>query len=212
MKILGQVLLWAGFLSGALATVFHLPAAGVENVKKLTQEQVNEKGLRFTLPELSEVTVPEDGWNLVPWSWYLISVGVSVAGIVLLYMNRAVAGKQSETTKSNLKQIKLNLENLITNIARLIKNQHSMPPSKITEFIDDELADDFREFAEGRDSITAEHDLSVFAEVMTQFAAAERSVNRAWSAAADGYVDEASTCLERAEMLLATAREELRVK
>jgi hypothetical protein len=35
---------------------------------------------------------------------------------------------------------------------------------------------------------------------MTEFAAGERAVNRSWSAAADGYVDEVAVCLEKAEL------------
>ena len=84
-----------------------------------------------------------------------------------------------------------------------------MTPRQMVEFIDVELADDLREFADGRDSITAEHGLAVFAEVMTQFAAGERAINRAWCAAADRYVDEAATCVERAVMFFHEAKREL---
>jgi hypothetical protein len=37
---------------------------------------------------------------------------------------------------------------------------------------------------------------------MTQFSSAERFVNRAWSAAADGYLDETKSSLEIAENYL----------
>ena len=66
-----------------------------------------------------------------------------------------------------------------------------------------------RDFADGRDSITVEYGLSVFAEVMTQFAAGERAINRAWCAAADRYVDEAAACVERAVVFFHEAKREL---
>ena len=205
MKLIGQVLLWLGFLSGSLATVFCAPSAGVDYVKGLSQNVIDEGGMRFELADLSEIETPNDGWGLINWPWYLVSVGVSVAGVVLLYRAKSSEGQQSEKTKSNLQEIKSSLDSLIQNVSSLRGSLDEMAPSKITKYIDDVLADDFRVFAEGRDSITAEHDLATFAEVMTQFAAGERSVNRAWSAAADGYVDEVATCIERAESMLMAA-------
>jgi hypothetical protein len=94
------------------------------------------------------------------------------------------------------------LTRLIDNLEVLIKSVDELPPSQITARIDEQLADDFREFADGRNLITTEYGLNVFADVMTQFASGERSVNRAWSAAADGYVDESETCLKRGKDLL----------
>ena len=209
MKILGQVLLWLGFLSGALATVFSSPSKGVEYVQTLTQEKVDKGEMRFQLPDVSGVAVVDDGWHLINWPWYLISAGVAIAGVVMLYVSKSSEGQQTEKTKTNLKEIKSSLDRLLANIAKLQDSQDKMPPSKITKYIDDVLAEDFRVFAEGRDSITAEHGLSVFAEVMTHFAAGERAINRAWSAAADGYVDETATCIERAENMLISAKKEL---
>ncbi len=206
MKLIGQILLWAGFLSGSLATIFHLPAAGVESVKKLTQATIDEKKMRFTLPDVSDVEVPVDGWHLIPWTWYLCSVGVAIAGIVILYKQRGDSGQKSEETRSNLKEIKGSLDSVIVSLAKLMGELEKKAPTEITAYIDAVLADDLRAFAEGRDSITAEHDLTLFAEVMTQFAAGERSINRAWSAAADGYVDEVETCLKRADACLKQAK------
>ena len=44
---------------------------------------------------------------------------------------------------------------------------------------------------------------------MSPFAAGERAINRAWSAAADGYIDEATVCLQRGFEMLTTANAEL---
>ena len=53
--------------------------------------------------------------------------------------------------------------------------------------------------------------MKVYADVMTEFASAERLVNRTWSAAADGYVDEVATSLQLAGRHLARAKELLAV-
>ena len=38
MKVIGQLLLWLGFLSGALATVFRSQSSGMQYVKNLKAE------------------------------------------------------------------------------------------------------------------------------------------------------------------------------
>lgn len=206
MKTLGQILLWAGFLSGSLATVFNLQQEGVEYVKGL--EQTEELG--FELKDVSEVPLVEDGWNLIPWVWYGISAGVCLLGVVLIRLAKSgAASNDEEKNLADLGSIKQNLSNLISNGTRLQSQIGKLAPSKITQFIDDDLAVDFRDFAEGRECMVANFGLNTYADVMTNFAAGERAMNRAWSAAADGYVDEATTCVERSIMLLQEAASEL---
>ena len=259
MKSIGQVLLWVGFLSGSLATVFHSSQKGVEYVlkdvetlKKASDSLVVDiRGEKYTLfkddaslaaisaqleadaPEgesakqvnvlenfeelyqakhhfkpidMSEVTVPEEGWHLIPWVWYLISAASCVAGILVLFKAKSTEGQKSDKSESSLAEINLSFTRLIENINTLSRDTETIPPSQIVKRIDDVLADDFRIIADGRDSITKEYGLDVFADVMTQFAAGERAINRAWSASADGYIDEASTCVNRGLGLLTEAQ------
>ncbi len=62
-------------------------------------------------------------------------------------------------------------------------------------------------FVEARSQLTGELGLGKTAEIMDRFAAAERQVNRAWSAAADAHMEEAAGCLDTAKQLLADTRE-----
>ena len=48
------------------------------------------------------------------------------------------------------------------------------------------------------DPAEADKCLIAYGEVMTDFAAAERYLNRVWSASADGYIDEVNEYLEKA--------------
>lgn len=61
-------------------------------------------------------------------------------------------------------------------------------------------------FINSRPEITARLGLGGYARLMDAFAAAERAINRAWSAAADEVENEAMVCLDRAAQLLAEAR------
>ena len=62
-------------------------------------------------------------------------------------------------------------------------------------------------FVDAREPIVSSRGLAGFAAVMDRFAAMERQVNRAWSAAADGVEEEALDCLERASALAAETKD-----
>ena len=206
MKLLGTVLMWLGFLSGALATVFNLPRAGVKHVKKLDES----KAVGFELQDLSEVKVPTDSWQLIPWGWFGLSFAVCLTGVVMIRI--AMGQSQTEANneaEANLDTIRNSLTSLVSKARTLEQKVGKLAPSKISAFIDDELADDFREFADGRECMIPRFGLNVYADVMTQFASGERYMNRAWSAAADGYVDEAATCIRQSIGFLEEAATEM---
>jgi len=61
------------------------------------------------------------------------------------------------------------------------------------------------DFIAQRPALVDQFGLGGYARLMDRFAAGERQVNRAWSAAADGIEDEITVCLERAGRLLGEA-------
>jgi len=205
MRQLGHVLLWAGFLVGSLLTVFHSSREGVEYVKALTPESRAVKGLETI--DLSSVEVPENGWHLIPWIWYSVAAAVCFTGVVLLHVSRRQVTQRSDQSAANLQEITQALERAIEKTQQLKQSSSNMAPSKIVIFIDDEIADELRTFADGRECMVTEQGLTFFADVMSPFAAGERAINRAWSAAADGYIDEATDCLEKGLRMLTSARE-----
>ena len=208
MRILGHLLLWAGFLAGSYLTVSTSNREGVEYVKALTPDSKAVEG--FELPDLSAVEVPEDGWHLIPWMWYSIAAGVCFTGVVMLHMSRKTSTQKCDKSAASLNEITKALERAIQNTQQLAGEASNIAPSKIVDRIDNVLADDLRIFADGRESLVTEHGLAVFADVMSPFAAGERAINRAWSAAADGYIDEAADCLSRGYQMLTDAMTVLR--
>ena len=64
---------------------------------------------------------------------------------------------------------------------------------------------DLPAFVATREAMIAADGLAGYARVMDRFAGAERQLNRAWSAAADGVLDEARDSLDRAAVLLEEA-------
>ena len=255
--IIGQVLLWAGFLSGSLATVFSTAVYSRLGVNVVNEDDaptvvaieedsaawqaglregdvmvalgekttVNTDAFSKALGAVGDESVPitfsrngeemsatiqtGNPWRTINWLWYGLSAAVCIGGIVLIRAGKRESVGKSEKTESSLKQIKAHLGDLVNNTETMHTNFKDYTPREILNYIDDVLHDDFRGFADGRDSITAEFGLEVFAEVMTNFAAGERAINRAWSAAADGYVDEAAVCVERGLAMLKSAQKVL---
>jgi hypothetical protein len=65
------------------------------------------------------------------------------------------------------------------------------------------------DFVMARSTLIHTYGLREYAELMTDFSIAERNINRAWSASADGYIDEVWLSLERANRQLQTVAEHL---
>ena len=198
MKLIGQILLWCGFLSGALATVINPASDGVEFARSVDPAEIG-----VPIPELGGGEIREDGWHLIPWFWYGASALVCVVGVVVIR-----ASLQSERIEKIHRQ---------RNHSRTVRRvgtgdrpgQGNPQETGYRTTVQD------RRHARRRSSqisyvslpINAKRSptqfgLAAFADVMTAFASGERSINRAWSASADGYFDEAESCLERGIAML----------
>ncbi len=70
--------------------------------------------------------------------------------------------------------------------------------------------DDVPAFVADRPALVNRLSLAGYAELMDNFAGMERQLNRAWSAAADGYLDEAMTALQNAQPLLLQTLQKLK--
>lgn len=70
--------------------------------------------------------------------------------------------------------------------------------------------DDVPAFVADRPALVNRLGLAGYAELMDSFAAMERQLNRAWSAAADGHLPESETCLRNAQPLLSDTLRKLK--
>jgi hypothetical protein len=167
-KLIGQVLLWTGFLAAALTSV-------------------------------SRLEIAEHPWQTIPWAVYAGSMAVGIVGVVLLRASAKAEVRHTERVEGEFDTLTSNLAVLRSNVAELRGQLEQINPHDIVSYIDENCVEPFGAFADARNALVQRFGLNGFADVMTQFASAERFVNRAWSAAADGYVNEASDSLQRAE-------------
>lgn len=144
-------------------------------------------------------------WATIPWIWYFASIGVGIAGVVVLRKAKKEDHADEEKTEAEYTVIQKSLASLQATVKDLCNSEPT--PSVVLHRIDDECAESFSDFVDARQSLVKRYGMTVYADVMTEFASAERYVNRSWSAAADGYVDEVSASLRRADHHLQKAGE-----
>jgi hypothetical protein len=153
----------------------------------------------------------QDGskWSTIPWVWYAVWIGVGVVGVFLLRRANRHAATDDAKTDAEYSVIERSLETVAAIVERLCQT-HEHVPAHVLRCIDDECIEPLADFADARQALVKRFGLTVYADVMTEFASAERYLNRSWSAAADGYVDEIATSLDRAQQHLRRAQGILR--
>lgn len=151
----------------------------------------------------------DDKWSTVLWNWYAVSMTVGIVGVILLRRVRRDVHVDEARTEAEYSAIQLSLAQVASIVDNLCQRREHVP-AEVLRCIDDECAEPLAQFAESRQALVKRFGLNVYASVMTEFASAERYINRSWSAAADGYVDEVAASLDRANQHLGNAKNLLR--
>ena len=146
----------------------------------------------------------ESRWSTIPWGSYAASMTVGCIGIVILRRAKKADHADQVKTEAEYSVVRESLVK-VSEVVNRLREEEDRHPARVVRCIDDECADPLADFADARQSLVKRFGLSTYAEVMTEFASAERSINRCWSAAADGYVDEVDASLRHAQAHLANA-------
>ncbi len=126
----------------------------------------------------------------VQWIRYLPGLIASVVGVGLIQFSRRQAATDSEHVAANLDTLRKSIARIAENMASFDAAKDSMDVDAFHHHIDKTFRDDLSAFAAARKSLVHAHGVRVYAEVMNEFAAGERYLNRVWSASVDGYIDE----------------------
>jgi hypothetical protein len=133
----------------------------------------------------------------VNWAWL---VPILAFGTVGLWLARKAANQEAtEGTKlaGNIDQLGTNLANIHSRLKLLCENKDQLPTYEARYEIDRLFREDLMDFAEARKSMIHVFGMQNYADVMSNFAAGERYINRIWSASTDGYVDEVNLYLDK---------------
>ncbi len=134
----------------------------------------------------------------VAWNWMLPVLG---AGAVGLWLHRRAAHAEAssgERVTGNMDTLGRCLDEILAGLEELEANKHDLPVYDARFEIDHRFRLQLNDFAEARESMIHVFGMQNYADVMSNFAAGERYINRIWSASTDGYVDEVNEYLDKA--------------
>lgn len=135
--------------------------------------------------------------NVVDWALFAVAAVAASAGVVIAKRADAAAARSGDVLESNRNALNESLANIVRDLDEVTNGQRPSD-SALLDWIDTTLRNDLRRFAEARESMVHLYGLQTYADIMSEFAAGERYVNRVWSSAADGYDEEAQRYLDRA--------------
>ncbi len=145
------------------------------------------------------VEVVNDKWSTIQWPYYVGSLLVGLAGVVVLRLTQQRAVTHADKLQSDIKVLEAKVSDLLAELAALLKGRDATSVFAVHTLIDARLVDKINAFVHARETLIHTYGLRQYAQVMTDFSIAERLVNRAWSASADGYIDEVWLSLEGAQ-------------
>ncbi len=134
----------------------------------------------------------------VNWPWL---VPVLLIGIIGLWLARKVHHEEAHAghkLAGNMDLLGKSLDNILARLELINKNKEELPTYEARFEIDRLFREELNTFADARESMVHVFGMQHYADVMSNFAAGERYINRVWSASTDGYVDEVNLYLGRA--------------
>ena len=136
--------------------------------------------------------------QMTSWTVFIPAAIGAIAGVLIIKRQDRGEARSEHVLTANRAELGDSLSNIIRDLEQLNSNAQSMSASELRNAIDDKLRNDLRRFADARESLVHLYGLQVYADIMSDFAAGERYVNRVWSAAADDYEAEAWTYVGKA--------------
>ncbi len=144
----------------------------------------------------------------VNWQLFGLAAFACIVGVFILKRLERGHATSDSVLEVNRNELIESINNVVNDTKALIA-QTSLRGIGLRDEIDLRLREDLRRFADARESMVHLYGLQTYADIMSNFAAGERYINRVWSASADGYESEAATYLEKAAGQFAEAQTQL---
>jgi hypothetical protein len=141
----------------------------------------------------------------VDWPLFAVAAIAAIAGVMIAKRTDRARARSATVLESNRSALTESIGDIVRCISELAADP-SLRGDALRERIDERLRPDLRRFAEARESMVHLFGLQAYADIMSDFAAGERYVNRVWSASADGYDGEARAYLARASAQFSDAQ------
>ena len=144
----------------------------------------------------------------VDWTLFVIAAVAAVAGVIIAKRADSAMARSSSVLESNRNELNESIGNIVRDLGEMTDGD-SPRGGALRTLIDEKLRPDLRRFAEARGSMVHLYGLQIYADIMSEFAAGERYINRVWTSSADGYDAEADKYLLRAAEQFRDAQKQL---
>ena len=146
--------------------------------------------------------------KIVDWTLFGIAAAAAIVGVILAKRVSAAEARSGSVLETNRNELNESMANIVRDLDELADG--NIPKGEaLRNWIDTRLRNDLRRFADARESMVHLYSLQTYADIMSEFAAGERYVNRVWSAAADDYDEEAERYVHRAREQFRKAQSDL---
>jgi hypothetical protein len=130
-------------------------------------------------------------------AWFVPSFILGIIGVAIVQIAIKNEAKDEGKREANFQILDESMTRIVDAARALDSERDSIDIYDVPDWIDERFRADIQAFVEARESIRHSWGTQAYAEVMSHFAAAERYLNRVWSTAADGYIDESHTFMGR---------------
>jgi len=144
----------------------------------------------------------------VNWNLFVIAAVAAIVGVVIAKRadrSMATSGTVLETNRNELFE---SIGNIVRDLDEMTDGTAAKDEA-LRDWIDEKLRPDLRRFVDARESMVHLYGLQTYADIMSEFAAGERYINRVWTSSADGYDGEADRYLGRAAQQFKDAQAQL---
>ncbi|MDH4047419.1 MAG: hypothetical protein OEW68_09800 [Gammaproteobacteria bacterium] len=147
--------------------------------------------------------------EVIDLALFLPAAATGILGVIAIKRDARGAARSESVLTSNRSELTESLQAIVIALEDIDARKDSIGVAALRGEIDKRLRADLRRFADARESMIHLFSVQTYADIMSEFAAGERYVNRVWSASADGYGAEAHAYLLRAAGQFRHAREQL---
>ena len=144
----------------------------------------------------------------VNWTLFGATAAAGIIGLIIFKQQVRAMARSESVLETNRVELRESIANVVEDL-RDINEGELTRGAVLRDRIDLKLREDLRRFADARESLVHLFGLQTYADIMSNFAAGERYINRVWSASADGYDEEADTYLKKAAEQFDEAKKQL---
>ena len=144
----------------------------------------------------------------VDWIFFSVTAAAGMLGLIIYKQQVGALARSESVLETNRVELRESIANVVEDLRSLNEGELTRG-AVLRDRIDLKLREDLRRFADARESMVHLFGLQAYADIMSNFAAGERYINRVWSASADGYDEEADTYLKKAAEQFDEAKKQL---